>query len=46
MLVKMLISTLVGLDSFCNDPSSAFLNADNGTLALLQHNEPTFYVLT
>lgn len=46
MSVKILSSTLAGLDSFCRDPLAALHQADNGTLAVLQDNAPAFYALT
>ncbi|MXP67635.1 primosomal protein DnaT [Pantoea sp. Aalb] len=46
MLVKVLTSTLVGIDNFCQDPLTSMLKADNGTLAILCHNIPAFYAIT
>ncbi len=46
MSVKILSSTLAGLDSFCRDPLAALNQADNGTLAVLQDNAPAFYAVT
>ncbi|ERK17068.1 MAG: primosomal protein DnaT [Pantoea sp.] len=46
MSVKILTSTLVGLDGFCHDPIAVLQQAENGTLAVLQHNAPAFYALT
>lgn len=46
MPVKILTSTLVGMDGFCRDPIVALLQANNGTLAVLHHNAPAFYALT
>ncbi|WP_217549542.1 primosomal protein DnaT [Pantoea sp. GbtcB22] len=46
MSVKILSSTLVGLDGFCHDPLAVLQQADNGTLAVLHNNTPAFYALT
>lgn len=46
MSVKILTSTLTGLDTFCQDPRRAMQQADKGTLAVLDNYEPVFYVLT
>ncbi len=46
MSVKILSSTLAGLDSFCRDPLAALHQADNGMLAVLQDNMPAFYAVT
>ncbi|MBP2195830.1 primosomal protein DnaT [Pantoea cypripedii] len=46
MSVKILTSTLVGLDGFCQDPLAVLQQAENGTLAVLHHNAPAFYALT
>jgi DNA replication protein DnaT len=46
MSVKILSSTLVGLDGFCHDPLTVLQQADNGTLAVLHNNTPAFYALT
>ncbi|MXP56704.1 primosomal protein DnaT [Pantoea sp. Mhis] len=46
MPTKLLTSTLVGMDVFCQDPFSAMLHTDNGMLAVLHHNIPIFYALT
>ena len=46
MSVKILSSTLVGLDGFCQDPLAVLQQADNGVLAVLHNNAPAFYALT
>ena len=46
MSVKILSSTLVGLDGFCQDPLAVLQQADNGVLAVLYNNAPAFYALT
>lgn len=46
MSVKILSSTLVGLDGFCHDPLAVLQQADNGMLAVLHNNTPAFYALT
>ena len=46
MSVKILSSTLVGLDGFCHDPLTTLQQADNGTLAVLHNNVPAFYAIT
>lgn len=46
MSVKILSSTLVGLDGFCQEPLTTLQQADNGTLAVLHNNAPAFYALT
>ena len=46
MSVKILSSTLVGLDGFCQDPLTLLQQADNGVLAVLHNNAPAFYALT
>ncbi|WP_349844117.1 primosomal protein DnaT [Pantoea dispersa] len=46
MSVKILSSTLVGLDGFCHDPLTTLQQADNGTLAVLHNNIPAFYAIT
>ena len=46
MSVKILSSTLVGLDGFCQDPLAVLQQAENGVLAVLHNNAPAFYALT
>ena len=46
MSVKILSSTLVGLDGFCQDPLAVLQQADNGVLAVLHNNAPAFYAIT
>jgi DNA replication protein DnaT len=46
MSVKILSSTLTGLDAFRQDPLNALQQADNGTLAVLEDYTPVMYALT
>lgn len=46
MSVKILSSTLVGLDGFCQDPLAVLQQADNGVLAVLHNNVPALYAVT
>ncbi|MGE1563490.1 primosomal protein DnaT [Pantoea septica] len=46
MSVKILTSTLIGLDAFRQDPRQALQQAENGTLAVLDNYAPAFYAVT
>lgn len=46
MSVKILTSTLIGLDAFRQDPLNALQQADKGTLAVLEDYAPVMYAIT
>ncbi|WP_312054925.1 primosomal protein DnaT [Pantoea brenneri] len=46
MSVKILTSTLIGLDAFRQDPLTALQQAENGTLAVLEEYAPVMYAIT
>jgi DNA replication protein DnaT len=46
MSVKILTSTLIGLEAFRQDPLSALQQAEDGTLAVLENYTPVLYAIT
>ncbi len=46
MPVKLLSSTIIGLNEFSQDPLSALQGAEQGTLAVFNNNAPVMYALT
>lgn len=46
MSVKILTSTIIGLDAFRQDPLSALHHAEKGTLAVFNNNAPVMYAIT
>ncbi len=46
MSVKILTSTLIGLEAFSQDPRQALQQAENGTLAVLDNYAPVLYAVT
>ncbi|MBA2817884.1 primosomal protein DnaT [Candidatus Pantoea persica] len=46
MSVKILTSTLIGLEAFRQDPRQALHQAENGTLAVLDNYTPVLYAVT
>lgn len=46
MPVKLLSSTIIGLNEFSQDPLSALQGAERGTLAVFNNNAPVMYALT
>jgi len=46
MSVKILTSTLIGLEAFRQDPQSALQQAEDGMLAVLYNYTPVMYALT
>ncbi|QKJ85037.1 Primosomal protein I [Paramixta manurensis] len=46
MSVKILTSTIIGLDAFRQDPITALASAGEGTLAVFEHNAPVLYAVT
>ncbi|GAA0483421.1 MULTISPECIES: primosomal protein DnaT [Tatumella] len=46
MPVKILASSIIGLDEFSQDPVSALQSAGQGTLAVFNQNAPVMYALT
>ncbi|WP_017349329.1 primosomal protein DnaT [Pantoea sp. A4] len=46
MAVKILTSTLIGLDQFRQDPVAALQHAEQGTLAVLEQYAPVMYAIT
>ncbi|CAJ0990707.1 primosomal protein DnaT [Pantoea sp. Nvir] len=46
MLIKILTSTLIGMDAFRQDPRQMLQQAENGTLAVLDNDVPVLYAVT
>ncbi|MFH8136161.1 primosomal protein DnaT [Pantoea osteomyelitidis] len=46
MSVKILTSTIIGLDAFRQDPLAALHHAEKGTLAIFNNNAPVMYAIT
>lgn len=46
MPVKLLSSTIIGLNEFSQDPLSALQGAEQGTLAIFHNNAPAMYAIT
>ncbi len=46
MSVKILTSTIIGIDAFCQDPAQALQATEQGAVAVFANNAPQFYALT
>lgn len=46
MSVKILTSTVIGLDAFCQDPVNALATVNEGALAVFNNNMPVLYAVT
>ncbi|MBK4765027.1 MAG: primosomal protein DnaT [Pantoea sp. Brub] len=46
MSIKILTSTLIDLNTFCQNPIVSLEEADKGILAILENNKPVMYAVT